>query len=30
MNALLEDLKYRGLINQVTDEEGLDKLLSEE
>lgn len=30
MNALLEDLKYRGLINQMTDEEGLEKLLSEE
>ncbi|WP_078379382.1 tyrosine--tRNA ligase [Sutcliffiella halmapala] len=27
---LLEDLKFRGLINQVTDEEGLEKLLSEE
>jgi tyrosyl-tRNA synthetase len=26
----LEDLKFRGLINQVTDEEGLEKLLSEE
>ncbi|MDQ0161044.1 tyrosine--tRNA ligase [Aeribacillus alveayuensis] len=30
MNQLLEDLKFRGLINQVTDEEGLEKLLSEE
>lgn len=29
MKVLLEDLKYRGLINQVTDEEGLSKLLSE-
>lgn len=27
---LLEDLKFRGLINQMTDEEGLAKLLSEE
>lgn len=27
---LLEDLKYRGLINQITDEEGLEKLLSQE
>ncbi|MBO8177792.1 MAG: tyrosine--tRNA ligase [Bacillus sp. (in: Bacteria)] len=27
---LLEDLKFRGLINQVTDEEGLEKLLAEE
>lgn len=27
---LLEDLQYRGLINQITDEEGLKKLLSEE
>jgi tyrosyl-tRNA synthetase len=27
---LLEDLKFRGLINQVTDEEGLEKLLNEE
>ncbi|WP_243386033.1 tyrosine--tRNA ligase [Bacillus kexueae] len=30
MNMLLEDLKFRGLINQMTDEEGLEKLLSEE
>lgn len=29
-NALLEDLKWRGLIYQQTDEEGLEKLLSEE
>ncbi|NCU16992.1 tyrosine--tRNA ligase [Pallidibacillus pasinlerensis] len=27
---LLEDLQFRGLINQMTDEEGLRKLLSEE
>jgi tyrosyl-tRNA synthetase len=27
---LLQDLQWRGLINQVTDEEGLQKLLSEE
>ncbi|MBA2873829.1 tyrosyl-tRNA synthetase [Anoxybacillus caldiproteolyticus] len=27
---LLQDLQWRGLINQVTDEEGLRKLLSEE
>lgn len=27
---LLEDLQYRGLINQITDEEGLKKLLAEE
>lgn len=27
---LLEDLQFRGLINQLTDEEGLKKLLSEE
>jgi tyrosyl-tRNA synthetase len=27
---LLEDLKFRGLINQVTDEEGLEKLINEE
>ncbi|WAA10109.1 tyrosine--tRNA ligase [Fervidibacillus albus] len=27
---LLKDLEFRGLINQVTDEEGLQKLLSEE
>lgn len=27
---LLEDLKFRGLVNQITDEEGLEKLLSEE
>jgi tyrosyl-tRNA synthetase len=27
---LLEDLKFRGLINQVTDEEGLKTLLAEE
>src|SRR6478609_7758651 len=27
---LLTDLKYRGLVNQMTDEEGLTKLLSEE
>jgi len=30
MMNLLEDLKFRGLINQMTDEEGLAKLLSEE
>ncbi|MEJ9279526.1 tyrosine--tRNA ligase [Ureibacillus thermosphaericus] len=29
-NALLEDLKWRGLIYQQTDEEGLEKLLSGE
>lgn len=29
-NALLEDLKWRGLIYQQTDEEGLEKLLNEE
>ena len=28
--SLLEDLQFRGLVNQVTDEEGLTKLLSEE
>ncbi|WP_078595016.1 tyrosine--tRNA ligase [Evansella clarkii] len=28
--TLLEDLKYRGLVNQMTDEEGLTKLLNEE
>lgn len=27
---LLKDLQYRGLINQITDEEGLTKLLTEE
>lgn len=27
---LIEDLQYRGLINQMTDEEGLTKLLAEE
>jgi tyrosyl-tRNA synthetase len=27
---LLKDLQFRGLINQITDEEGLTKLLSEE
>ena len=27
---LLDDLQFRGLINQVTDEEGLRKILSEE
>lgn len=30
MMDLLEDLQYRGLINQITDEEGLKKLLAEE
>ncbi|RKL66745.1 tyrosine--tRNA ligase [Salipaludibacillus neizhouensis] len=28
--TLLEDLKFRGLVNQMTDEKGLEKLLSEE
>ena len=27
---LLEDLQYRGLINQITDEEGLKKIIAEE
>jgi len=30
MNQLIEDLKFRGLINQMTDEEGLEKVLSDE
>lgn len=30
MNNLLDDLKFRGLINQMTDEEGLEKVLNEE
>ncbi|MFC0270322.1 tyrosine--tRNA ligase [Metabacillus herbersteinensis] len=30
MNELLKDLQFRGLISQMTDEEGLDKLLSSE
>ncbi|WP_243291046.1 tyrosine--tRNA ligase [Bacillus sp. FJAT-47783] len=30
MNQLIEDLKFRGLINQMTDEEGLVELLSKE
>lgn len=30
MMDLLEDLQYRGLINQITDEGGLKKLLAEE
>ncbi|MCE7791404.1 tyrosine--tRNA ligase [Salipaludibacillus sp. CUR1] len=28
--TLLEDLQFRGLVNQVTDEEGLEQLLSKE
>ncbi|MES9683166.1 tyrosine--tRNA ligase [Gottfriedia acidiceleris] len=30
MENILQDLEFRGLINQMTDEEGLQKLLSEE
>lgn len=30
MTTILQDLEFRGLINQMTDEEGLQKLLSEE
>lgn len=30
MNALLEDLKYRGVVHQITDEENLSRLLDEE
>ncbi|WLR44198.1 tyrosine--tRNA ligase [Bacillus carboniphilus] len=30
MTNLIEDLKFRGLINQMTDEEGLNELLSKE
>ncbi|WP_096152934.1 MULTISPECIES: tyrosine--tRNA ligase [Bacillus] len=30
MSNLLEDLKFRGLVNQITDEEGLEKLLETE
>ncbi|MDX5475547.1 MAG: tyrosine--tRNA ligase [Bacillaceae bacterium] len=30
MGNLLEDLKFRGLVNQITDEEGLEKLLETE
>jgi tyrosyl-tRNA synthetase len=30
MENILQDLAFRGLINQMTDEEGLQKLLSEE
>ena len=30
MSELLNDLQFRGLINQMTDEEGLRKLLEEE
>jgi len=30
MMDLLEDLQYRGLINQITDEEGLKKIIAEE
>ncbi|WP_316252552.1 tyrosine--tRNA ligase [Bacillus aquiflavi] len=30
MMNLLEDLQFRGLINQITDEEGLNKLLEDE
>lgn len=30
MSSILQDLEFRGLINQMTDEEGLQKLLSEE
>ncbi|MTH52818.1 tyrosine--tRNA ligase [Bacillus mangrovi] len=30
MNELLQDLKFRGLINQVTDEAGLEELLNKE
>lgn len=29
MNALLEDLKYRGVVHQITDEENLSRLLDE-
>ena len=29
-NALLEDLKWRGLIYQQTDEEGIEELLNKE
>jgi tyrosyl-tRNA synthetase len=30
MSELLNDLQFRGLVNQITDEEGLTKLLEEE
>ncbi|MET3196457.1 tyrosyl-tRNA synthetase [Bacillus sp. OAE603] len=30
MTTILQDLEFRGLINQMTDEEGLQKLLNEE
>ncbi len=30
MTNLLEDLSFRGLIQQMTDEEGLNKQLNEE
>jgi tyrosyl-tRNA synthetase len=30
MSSILQDLEFRGLINQMTDEEGLQKLLGEE
>ncbi|MED4531033.1 tyrosine--tRNA ligase [Metabacillus fastidiosus] len=30
MNELLKELQFRGLINQVTDEEGLDQVLANE
>ncbi|MEE6449496.1 tyrosine--tRNA ligase [Gottfriedia acidiceleris] len=30
MENILQDLEFRGLINQMTDEEGLQKILSEE
>ena len=29
-NALIEDLKWRGLIYQQTDEEGIEELLNKE
>ena len=29
-NELMEDLKWRGLLYQQTDEEGLEKLLNKE
>ena len=29
-NELMEDLKWRGLLYQQTDEQGLEKLLNEE
>lgn len=30
MSELLNDLQFRGLVNQITDEEGLSKVLEEE